>query len=52
MQTLIKHDININEGMELIDSALEIEPEIKKKALPKKVVTKPKKKKKMPEGGC
>jgi rhodanese-related sulfurtransferase len=31
---------------------LEIETEVKKAAAPKKVVTKPKKKKKMPEGGC
>ena len=31
---------------------LEIEMEVKKAAAPKKVVTKPKKKKKMPEGGC
>jgi rhodanese-related sulfurtransferase len=31
---------------------IEIEMEVKKAAAPKKVVTKPKKKKKMPEGGC
>ena len=34
------------------NDTLEIEPEIKKISPPKKVVTKPKKKKKMPEGGC
>jgi len=34
------------------NDTLEIEPEVKKKPAPKKVVTKPKKKKKMPEGGC
>ncbi len=34
------------------NDTLEIESEVKKKPAPKKVVTKPKKKKKMPEGGC
>lgn len=34
------------------NDTVEIQTEVKKKPVPKKVVTKPKKKKKMPEGGC
>jgi len=34
------------------NDTLEIEAKVKKTTVPKKVVTKPKKKKKMPEGGC